>query len=45
MQKGIAIEVGIDEGTIKEKKMRKFEEFKKRKMQEELQRRQDRDKI
>ncbi|CDW86206.1 UNKNOWN [Stylonychia lemnae] len=39
-QKGIALDFGIDEGTIKERKMKKFEELRQRKLLEEQKRKQ-----
>eukprot|EP00347_Sterkiella_histriomuscorum_P003400 403364443 len=40
MQKGIALDFGLDEGTIKERKLKKFEELKQRKLQEMEERKQ-----
>ena len=44
-QKGVALDIGIDEGTLKAKKLKKFEEFKQKKLQEEeLRQQRQRDK-
>ena len=44
-QKGVALDIGIDEGTLKAKKLKKFEEFKQKKLQEEeLRQQKQRDK-
>eukprot|EP00347_Sterkiella_histriomuscorum_P022823 403337017 len=40
LQKGIALDFGMDEGTIKERKLKKFEELKQRKLQEMEERKQ-----